>query len=151
MGKYKDEAADDARAMATEFIDEILLHVLDNGKASDDLFNDYSNGDSYHHETHIDRSYDLTEAAALLDDLSEHEETDKGLWEGCEPRRAIEVQAAFTYGNAVYSNWREIIDAINDEVEDFVISYEDDDGVTVSSETKARLKAIVEECIRRWS
>jgi hypothetical protein len=98
----------------------------------------------------VDRDYDLSEAAELLDDLSKFEETDTGLWEGQEPRRAIATQAAFTYGNAVYSYWRELIDAINDEVEDFVLDYEDDDGVTVSEECKLRLKSLVETQINRW-
>lgn len=111
------EAQADAQEMAREFIDQICEQLIDNGKASTDLFNDYPNGDAYHHESHVDRDYDLTEAAAILDEYSEDEETDSGLWEGCEPRRAISTQAAYTYGNAVYGRWQRIIEEINDDDE----------------------------------
>jgi len=146
---YRAEVISDAKDTAENFLDEILLHILDKGKASDDLFNDYSGGDSYHHESHVDKYYDLNEAADVLDELRDDEETDSGLWEGKDPREAISIQAAFTYGNAVYSRWRKLIEEINEAVEDFVLSYEDDDGVTVSEECKARLKKLVEDTIKR--
>jgi hypothetical protein len=113
---YSKDAEDDARDTVENFMDEIVEKLVDEGEASDDLHNDYSGGDSYHHETHIDRSYSLLEAAQLLDELSNHEETDSGLWEGQEPRQAVETQAAFTYGNAVMSEWNDFIEKINDEV-----------------------------------
>lgn len=146
---YRAKALDDAQNMAMEFIDDIVLAIQENGKASDDLFNDYHNGDSYHHETHVDKWYSLTEASELIDELHEFEETDSGLWEGQSPKEAISTCAAFTYGNAVYSMWQEIIEQINDDVEDFVLSYEDDDNVTISEECTSRLKNLVEETIKR--
>lgn len=112
---YHKEAEDDAKQMVIEFSDQIVEKLIDDGEASDDLNNDYSGGDSYHHETHVDRSYSLLEAAILLDQLSEFEETDSGLWEGQEPREAIATQAAYTYGSAVYSEWVDFIREINDE------------------------------------
>lgn len=115
---YFKNAEDDAREMVSHFMEEIVEQLVDKGKASDDLYNDYSNGDSYHHETHTDRSYSLLEAAQLFDDLSEHEETDSGMWEGLEPREAVITQAAYTYGNAVMSDWNDFIEKINDEVPD---------------------------------
>lgn len=116
MTNYRAEALDDARSTVSEFADEIVEKIMDGGDASDDLNNDYSNGDAYHHESHVDRDYNLREAAELLDDLSDFEETDSGLWEGLEPRKAIAAQAAYTYGNAVYSNWTDLIGEINDAV-----------------------------------
>lgn len=115
---YVKEAYDDAKQMIIEFSDEIVEKLIDDGEASDDLNNDYSNGDSYHHESHVDKSYSLLEAARLLDQLSEFEETDSGLWEGQEPREAIATQAAYTYGAAVYSDWADLIREINDEAKD---------------------------------
>lgn len=114
---YRKEAEDDAKSMALEFLDQIVTQLEENGKASDDLNNDYAGGDSYHHESNVDRSYSLLEAAKILDDLHEFEETDSGLWEGQMPREAIITQAAYTFGAAVYSIWVRIIEKINEEYE----------------------------------
>lgn len=104
--------------MAHEYIDEIVEKLIEFGRASDDLYNDYDGGHNhYHHESHVDRSYTLLEAANLLDQLSRHWETDNGLWEGQLPINAIAIQAAYTYGNAVYFLWTEIIGYINQEYE----------------------------------
>lgn len=113
---YAKEAEDDAREMVDHYLDEIVEKILEEGEASEDLYNDYTQGDSYHHERHVDRSYSLLEAAQLLDQLYNHEETDSGLWEGQAPREAVATQAAYTYGNAVYSEWENFIQEINEEV-----------------------------------
>lgn len=123
---YTEDAQSDARDMVDNFRDEIIQQLVDNGEASDDLLNDYPEGDSYHHETHVDRFYDLTDAADLLDELSDHEETDSGLWYGQGPRRAIGTQAAYTYGNAVMSEWRDLIREINEEFAERAESEVDD-------------------------
>lgn len=116
---YASDAEDDARETVDYFSDEIVEQLVDRGNASDDLFNDYGGGDGYHHETHVDRSYSLLEAATLLDQLSEHEETDSALWEGQDPRDAVATQAGFTYGNAVLSEWNDLIREINDAASEF--------------------------------
>jgi hypothetical protein len=125
MSNYRQDAASDAAETIRNFADEILEQLLDKREASDDLLNDYPNGDSWHHECHVDKDYSLQEAAELLDDLCDHEETDSGLWEGLEPRRAIACQAAYTYGNAVYSEWRDLIEKINDEAGDIIDEYDE--------------------------
>lgn len=117
---YPREAEDDAKNMVEEFLDQIVEQLIEKGEASNDINNDYSGGDSYHHETHVDRSYSLLEAAELLDQLSDYEETDSGLWEGKEPRDAVTTQAAFTYGNAVYSEWNDLIEKINEEAREIL-------------------------------
>jgi len=122
---YRQDAASDAAETIRNFEDEILEQLLDKGEASDDLLNDYPNGDSWHHERHVDKDYNLQEAGELFNDLSDYEETDSGLWEGLEPRRAIAVQAAYTYGNAVYSEWRDLIEKINDEAGDIIEEYDE--------------------------
>lgn len=111
---YRDRAEDDAWEAVEHFMDEIAEQIAESGEASDDMSNDYPDGDSYHHESHVDRWYDLTDAAQILDELSEYEETDGGLWDGREPRDAIAAQAAFTYGNAVYDLWRDRVREVND-------------------------------------
>lgn len=115
---YLADARSDAADAVEHFEDEIVAQLVQHNKASDDMRNDYPGGDSYHHENYVDKMYSLIEAANLLDQLSNYEETDGGLWEGLEPREAVKAQAAFTYGNAVYSLWRELIEEINKEVED---------------------------------
>lgn len=112
---YVANAKSDAKDMALNFLDQIVVNLLDDGTTSSDFNNDYSDGDSYHHENHVDKDYDLTESAELLEQLREYEETDSGLWEGCEPRKAIACQAAYTYGNAVASQWSELIDELNED------------------------------------
>ncbi len=112
---YHQDARDDARETVLEYIDSIVEQLEEKGEASDDLYNDYPSGDTWHHEGHIDRLYNLTEAAELLDQLHEYTEEDSGLWHGQEPRQAIGTQTAYTYGNAVYSKWIDLISCINDE------------------------------------
>ena len=107
---YLREAADDAADTVRNFADEILEQLLDDGKASDDLLNDYPNGDAWHHESHVDKWYSMIDAATLIDQLDEFEETDSGLWEGQSFKEAIGTCAAFTYGNAVMSEWHDLIE-----------------------------------------
>ncbi len=115
---YGHDARDDAKETVLEFIDQIAEQLSEAAEASNDLYNDYPDGDGWHHENHVDKAYTLLEAANLLDQLSEHVEDDYGLWEGQPPIQAIATQAAFTYGNAVYDAWRELIDTINNEYQD---------------------------------
>ena len=121
---YLREAADDAADTVRNFADEILEQLLDDGKASDDLLNDYPNGDAWHHESHVDKWYSMIDAAILIDQLDEFEETDSGLWQGQSFKDAISTCAAFTYGNAVYSEWRELIEKINEEASDIIDDYD---------------------------
>lgn len=116
-GNYRSNAVNDAKYFIDEFEDEIVSQILENGAASDDLYNDYGHGDAFIHETYVEKDYDLMEAAKLLTDLSDFEETDSGLWEGQEPRRAIATQAAFTYGQACTSFIQDLIKEINEKVE----------------------------------
>jgi hypothetical protein len=124
---YRQEAKEDASEMVLHFVDQIVDQLISDGTASDDMYNGYTEGDSYHHERHIDRSYTLIEAATAIDELHEFEETDSGLWDGMSPRDAISAQAAYTYGNAVASMWSSFIDDINndDEIERLVEEYHD--------------------------
>jgi hypothetical protein len=149
---YVEDAQSDARDMARNFMDEITEQLISGGEASRDLLNDYPDGDSYHHENHVDRDYDLTEAANLLDQLSDHEETDSGLWQGLEPRRAIAAQAAYTYGNAVMHYWREIIEAINDDpmIADALADLNGEAEGEELSIDQDTIKKLVEEAIAEW-
>ena len=147
---YLREAADDAADTVRNFADEILEQLLDDGEASDDLLNDYPNGDAWHHECHVDKEYSLIDAATLIDQLMEFEETDSGLWEGLEPRRAIAAQAAYTYGNAVYSEWRELIEKINSEAGGIISDFDEtaeecDDTDALETDKRAALRKLIDE------
>lgn len=127
---YHAAAKEHARDMVNEFLDQIIEQLIADGEASDDYNNDYPDGDAYHHQQHVDKEYSLLEAAELLDQLQEHEETDNGLWDGLEPRRAVCAQAAYTYGNAVSAEWMELIKSINadDDVQEILARSEEDDN-----------------------
>ena len=120
---YLREAADDAGETVRNFADEILEALLAIGEASDDLLNDYPNGDAYHHERHVDKEYGFAEAAGLLVELEDFEETDRGLWAGKEMKTAVATCAAYTYANAVYSEWRKKIEQINEEGSEIIGDY----------------------------
>lgn len=111
---YLDDATQDAKEAALYFLDEIIENLTSKGSTESNLQN-YDSGDEYHHENHVDHDYKLTEASEILDQLSDYEETDSGLWQGLEPRRAVAAQAAYTYGNTVLFLFREIIGDINDD------------------------------------
>lgn len=143
---YLSDALDAAADTAREFLDQIVEQLNGDGEAGDDLLNDYPGGDAYHHETHVDRAYSLREAAALLDDLAYHAETDAGLWEGLAPHDAVCVQAAYTYGNAVSHFWRKLIREINDDdaVQTILTDFEEgEDGS--AKDRDAALRGRIEE------
>lgn len=115
---YNAEALSDAKDTVRCFEDEIVDQLVDRDEASDDLLNDYANGDAYHHESHTDKTYNLREAAEVLEQLRDYEETDSGLWASLGPREAISAMAAYTYANAVYAKWQELIEEINQAARD---------------------------------
>jgi len=128
MSDYRSQAESDAQDTVSEYREQILEQLLESGEASDNLLNDYPSGDAYHHESHVDKWYSLGDAADLIDELSEFEETDSGLWERQQPKEAIGTCAAFTYGNAVYSEWRDLIEKINKETDTIIDDYDDQIG-----------------------
>lgn len=154
MMNYREKAFEDAVDAVENFEDEIVDLLIEKSECFDNIY-DYS--DSYHHESHIDKSYTLQEAAELLEDLSEFEETDYGLWEGCDPRRAIGVMAAFTYGNAVSHVFSEYAEDINrdyyeDDIDELVIAElgEDPDDDEFSKVKRELVCEYVEEKIREF-
>jgi Skp family chaperone for outer membrane proteins len=66
----------------------------------------------------------MIDAATLIDQLDEFEETDSGLWEGQSFKEAIGTCATFTYGNAVMSEWHDLIERINEEAESIIDEYD---------------------------
>ena len=121
---YLRKASDDAGETVRNFADRILEQLLDKGEASDDLLNDYPNGDSWHHESHVDKWYGLQDACEVISQLADYEETDSGLWQGQAMKEALGTCAAFTYGNAVYHEWTEKIKTINDEASTIIADFD---------------------------
>ena len=119
---YRQEAEDDAANLVLEyFMDEIVDQLINKGEASADINNDYDNGDGIFHEVITDRSYHMTEAAELLSQLYEYAEEDAGLWEGeTDVDRIAEIQAAYTYGNAVWDELETLIMNINSLDMDYI-------------------------------
>lgn len=138
------EAESDAYELVDEFVDEMVEQWKDYGKISDDLNNDYRGGDSSL-DSYGDGGYTLLEAAEVLDALSNYEVDDSGLWEGLPPRDAIEVQAAYTYRNAVAGEFADLVDDLNgyldtltEEMEDATIP-----EVQAAAERLIRLFALI--------
>lgn len=133
---YDSDARRDAADTVLEFADQIAEQLVEKREASDDLLNDYPNGDAYHHESHVDRSYDVLEAATVLDELDEHEEDDSGLWEGLGMKEALSACAAYTYGRAVYHHWTNIIADVNmdEDIDDLLLILDDLEDMKGSSD-----------------
>jgi len=155
---YHAKAAEYAADTVRNFEDEILEQLIDAGEASDDLLNDYPNGDAWHYENHVNKWYNLSDAAELLRQLDEYEETDSGLWEGQQPAEAIGTCAASTFGNAVGDQWRELIEKINEDAHEIVRDFDlriddaeededeaDPDADTLREERHEALTALIKQ------
>lgn len=144
---YLGEARLDAAEMALEFLDEITENMLDT-QGTSLHYADYTGGDEYHHQTHIDRDWSLTEAAEIIEQCRWNLEDDSGLWQGLEPIKAVIAQAAYTYGNTVTSFFQDLIHDLNKDSElDKLLNpepVEDDDPEVDSEAVKARIKEAIE-------
>lgn len=110
---YKRDAMLDALDAAEAFAGQMAEHMMSGEDAPTHLYG-YEDGDDYHHTQHVDKDYNLLEAAQLLDQLSDWEETDSGVWHRLEPRQAVAAQAAWTYGNAVLSMFEYVVAKISE-------------------------------------
>lgn len=152
-----DNNFDDAKEFLNEFIDQVIEQLLEDGEVSSDVNNDYDGGDSYFHDSFVgNKSYSLSEAAAVLEEYDDYEETDSGLWEGLAPREAVEAQAVYTYSNAVRGAITEIVDEINssDEVTKILdkieeIKSEEGEYGTHQEELQTVVEGIIEETAKR--
>lgn len=134
---------EDAESFIENYCDDIEYQLVENGKVSDDLYNDYRNGDAFIHENFTDKYYCLPEAAEILDKLAEYEETDNGLWQGLSPRDAISAQAAYTYTNAVVATIIEKIKAINAVYQNCEGTDEEKASQAVNSVLKCAIRLII--------
>jgi len=109
------QADDDAKNFLHDnFLTEIVEALISDGEASDDINNDYPNGDGLFHEEITSKEYSPEEAIAVLEYYSEFEETDSGLWDGVKNwRQMLSAMAAYTYSNAVMSKICDLFNEIN--------------------------------------
>ncbi len=148
---YYQEAKEDAKECATNFLDQIVEQLLEDKQASSDLNNDYPDGDSYHHENHTDKYYNLQQAALVLDQLRSYTEGDEGLWERQSPEDAISTMAAYTYGNCVDSLWDDLITNINSDSTLMELLDNREDQIEKGNEVtleETKIKELVEELIK---
>ena len=82
------------------------------------FLNDYPGGDSWHNENHTDKSYNLSEAAALLEELRDYEETDEGLWQGASHGKRLAPKRPTPMPMRSMALFRELIEKVNDEYGD---------------------------------
>lgn len=110
------DAVDEAKEFLRDnFLDEIVEQLVRGDEVSDDIYNDYPNGDELFHEQITDYYYSPREAVNILEEYGEHEETDSGLWEGASGwEQILGTIAAYTFSNAVMYEIRNFISEINE-------------------------------------
>ena len=119
----------DAQDIISNYIEEIAEMLIDDGEASTDLYNDYNNMDANISESDS-YGHNPSDAIEIIDELSEFEEEDGGLWEGCRDYREIlSAIAHYTYTNALYHEIESMIESINDTIDSDTIT-EIEDQIT---------------------
>lgn len=106
---------------AKSFVEDNELDLIDEIEDGNTDVNEYIHDYRLHEWVDSDFIYvDLMDCAEILEQSNEVE-TDSGLWEGLEPRKAIETQAFFTYRNdlgfEVESQFKDILERKLEEVE----------------------------------
>ncbi len=87
--------------------------------------------DNYHHEKHVSQDFTLLQAAMVLEELKEYEETDEGLWHGLKAKDAISAQAAYTYAATVLAMMEVMLEGLRDDPQiDRFLEKEDYSGLT---------------------
>lgn len=119
----------DAQNIISNYIEEIAEMLINDGEASTDLYNDYRNMDSRISESD-DYWRSPEEAIETIDELSEFEEEDGGLWDrSSDYRDILNAIAHYTYTNALYNEIESMIESINDIIDSDTIT-EIEDQIT---------------------
>lgn len=106
---------------AKSFVEEFEVDLIDEIKDGNTDVHSYVHDYRLHEWVDNDFIYvDLKDSADILEQ-SDNVETDSGLWEGQEPRKAIETQAFFTYrndlGEEVMERFKDILERKMSEVD----------------------------------
>lgn len=113
---YQKDVRKDAIDFIVDHEDEIKEAIKE---GSDFDANDISCLDEDFHCDIIDRAYSPADAGYILENC-ENEEDDRGLWDGQDPKQAISTMAAFSYGNDVWFEAKEIYEKIKEKYDDTI-------------------------------
>jgi phage-related protein len=113
-GSWVSNAKCIAREAAREIADDILAALAEKGEV-DEYSTDHDAADEFIFSGAADQNYSLLEAAQILEDLADWEETDSGLWQGLPPRDAVTAQAAWTLRAASCDFFGKIMAAVNED------------------------------------
>ena len=139
---YQQNVEEKARDLFKENIDSIIENLKE---GSVDLYEFFDQ--PVHEWAENDFIYvDLRDAADILEQ-SDNVETDSGLWEGQEPRKAIETQAFFTYRNDLMLELKEVAEEELNEYKNTVeIAIEEMEGEREAIQDKLKdLEAELDE------
>ena len=134
---YNKDVEEDAFDFLSDIEADIKAAII-NGEEDISAIRCDENGYGYirdaFHEAVVDRAYSIEDAAYVIANCEE-EETDTGLWEGCDMYDAMQRCAAFSYGNDV---WVEVERVYDQFVEEFEPSYlvVDEDENTIKESTE---------------
>ena len=116
---YKKDVKDDAFSFLSDIEEDVKQAIIDDVEDISEIECDisgYGNIRDAFDESVTDRSYTIEDAAYIIANC-EDEETDTGLWEGCDMHRAIQICAAYSYSHDVWAEVVKQYDAMYDEFE----------------------------------
>lgn len=118
---YDTEVDHEARDFLLDH-EELIIQALKDDADWD--YNDIDNLDSLWHETIVDRSYALDDAAYILENC-ENEETDSGIWDGQDAQGMMSARAAYSYSNDVWFRCEEMYNGIKERMQEIKDDDED--------------------------
>ncbi len=145
MGSWLETVRAEAADGVNRSLDEIVEALLDSGKAD---FHDVIPLDYF--DDGAGAYCDLSEAAEILDELSDYEETDSGLWSGLPPREAVCAQAGWTCRNAAQCLAEELLKRINKDEEIKTLLKDGREDELDDDRLAGLVRARVEEIIEEW-
>ena len=116
---YQKDIKDDAFSFLSDIIEDVKQAIIDDEEDISEIDCDISGyGDirDAFNESVTDRAYTIEDAAYIIANC-EDEETDTGLWGGCDMHRAIQTCAAYSYANDVWAEVVKQYDAMYEEFE----------------------------------
>lgn len=127
---YTRDVAEEAFDFLSE-IDEDIKNAIVEGETdiSEIVCDETGYGEirDYFHESVVDRSYSIEDAAFVIANC-ENEETDRGIWEGLEMHEAMQACAAYSYGNDVWNEVESQYEGLLGEFEPSYLVVDEDDN-----------------------
>lgn len=118
MPELRAEAEKLAKQAIAEFLDDLVEDVVErSGERPPESTRLRYWNDRYYSERLADRPWTVREAIDVVEEFPESVEDDNALWEGQDPSDALRIQAAYTFANAVESEFDGLMVRLNDEIE----------------------------------